>query len=238
MSVTVGSDMRSPHEEVCMVMKLSQRVFRGPTIATMFVVLAVLCIWQFSSVSVSAMEPTSLADVIERVKPVVVNISAVGEKATPAMADQERFFDGDQSFNDFFHRFFRRQSFVSTEDDRPGMRAMGSGFIVDPSGLVVTNNHVVTGATDVIVTLNDGTPLSAEVVGFDPKTDLRYVWSFEFDILGSNSWEREDLTRTLEYLSRGTMEVPISGLYPLDQATEALRLIEDREVIGKVIVTP
>jgi len=73
---------------------------------------------------------------------------------------------------------------------------------------------------------------------FDPKTDLRYVWSFEFDILGSNSWEREDLTRTLEYLSRGTMKVPISGLYPLDQATEALRLIEDREVIGKVIVTP
>ncbi len=73
---------------------------------------------------------------------------------------------------------------------------------------------------------------------FDPKTDLRYVWSFEFDILGSNSWEREDLTRTLEYLSEGTMEVPISGSYPLNQATEALRLIEDREVIGKVIVTP
>ena len=73
---------------------------------------------------------------------------------------------------------------------------------------------------------------------FDPKTDLRYVWSFEFDILGSNSWEREDLIRTLEYLSEGAMEVPISGSYPLDQATEALRLIEDREVIGKVIVTP
>ena len=73
---------------------------------------------------------------------------------------------------------------------------------------------------------------------FDPKTDLRYVWSFEFDILGSNSWEREDLIRMLEYLSEGAMEVPISGSYPLNQATEALRLIEDREVIGKVIVTP
>ena len=73
---------------------------------------------------------------------------------------------------------------------------------------------------------------------FDPKTDLRYVWSFEFDILGSNSWEREDLIRMLEYLSEGAMEVPISGSYPLNQATEALRLIEDREVIGKVIVNP
>ena len=73
---------------------------------------------------------------------------------------------------------------------------------------------------------------------FDPKTDLRYVWSFEFDILGSNSWEREDLIRMLEYLSEGAMEVPISGSYPLNQATEALRLIEDREVIGKVIITP
>jgi len=74
--------------------------------------------------------------------------------------------------------------------------------------------------------------------GFDPKTDLRYVWSFEFDIRGSNSWEPEDLTSLLGYIADGTMEVPIAGTYPLTEATEALRLIEDREVIGKVIVAP
>ena len=150
-------------------MKLAQGVL---WLRTTGVVLVVLCIWQLSSFSVSAMESTSLADVIERVKPVVVNISVGGGNAAPAVAHPERFFDGDQSFEDFFRKFFRRQSFISIEDDRPGTRAMGSGFIVDPSGLVVTNNHVVTGATDVIVTLNDGTQLSAEVVGFDQKTDL------------------------------------------------------------------
>jgi alcohol dehydrogenase len=74
--------------------------------------------------------------------------------------------------------------------------------------------------------------------GFDPKTDLRYVWSFEFDIRGSNSWEPEDLTALLELIKDGKMEVPIAGTYPLTEAKEALRLIEDREVIGKVIVAP
>ncbi len=73
---------------------------------------------------------------------------------------------------------------------------------------------------------------------FDPKTDLRYVWSFEFDIRGSNSWEREDLTALLGMIQAGDMKVPIAGTYPLTEATEALRLIEDREVIGKVIVEP
>jgi len=73
---------------------------------------------------------------------------------------------------------------------------------------------------------------------FDPKTDLRYVWSFEFDIRGSNSWEPEDLTALLAMIQAGDMKVPIAGTYPLSEATEALRLIEDREVIGKVIVEP
>ena len=74
--------------------------------------------------------------------------------------------------------------------------------------------------------------------GFDPKTDLRYVWSFEFDIRGSNSWEREDLTALLDLIASGKMLVPIANTFPLTEAKEALRLIEDREVIGKVIVAP
>ncbi len=74
--------------------------------------------------------------------------------------------------------------------------------------------------------------------GYAPATDLRYIWSFEFDIRGSNSWEPEDLTALLAMQADGRLEVPIAGSYPLEQAREALRLIEDREVIGKVIVTP
>ena len=74
--------------------------------------------------------------------------------------------------------------------------------------------------------------------GFDPATDLRYIWSFEFDIRGSNSWEPEDLTALLDMISTGKLEVPIHHTYPLTEAKEALRVIEDREVIGKVIVAP
>ena len=53
--------------------------------------------------------------------------------------------------------------------------ALGSGFIIDPSGLIVTNNHVIDDADDITVTLNDGTSLPAKLVGRDPKTDLAIV---------------------------------------------------------------
>mgnify|MGYP001320998869 FL=1 len=74
--------------------------------------------------------------------------------------------------------------------------------------------------------------------GYDPATDLRYVWSFEFDIRGSNSWEPEDLTALLDMISTDKLQVPIHRTYPLAEAQEALRVIEEREVIGKVIVAP
>ena len=74
--------------------------------------------------------------------------------------------------------------------------------------------------------------------GYDPATDLRYVWSFEFDIRGSNSWEPEDLTALLDMISTGELQVPIHHTYPLTKTQEALRVIEEREVIGKVIVAP
>jgi alcohol dehydrogenase len=74
--------------------------------------------------------------------------------------------------------------------------------------------------------------------GHDPKTDLRYVWSFELKILGSNSWEREDLTALLDMVASGALKPVIDRIFPLNEAQEALRLIEDREVFGKVIVEP
>ncbi|MFM1815620.1 MAG: hypothetical protein RLZ98_2315 [Pseudomonadota bacterium] len=74
--------------------------------------------------------------------------------------------------------------------------------------------------------------------GFDPKTDLRYIWSFEFDVLGSNSWEPEDLTALLGYIAEGRMTVPIDKTFGLDGVKEAVRMIEDREVFGKIIIDP
>ena len=74
--------------------------------------------------------------------------------------------------------------------------------------------------------------------GHDPKEDLRYVWSFEITIQGSNSFYDEDLRGLMALIEDGKMKPVIDKVLPLDQAIEGLRLLRDREVIGKVIVEP
>lgn len=74
--------------------------------------------------------------------------------------------------------------------------------------------------------------------GYDPKEDLRYVWSFELKIIGSNSFYDDDLAALMRLISDGRMRPVIDKVLPLDEAREGLRLIADREVIGKVVVTP
>lgn len=74
--------------------------------------------------------------------------------------------------------------------------------------------------------------------GHDPKTDLRFIWTFELKILGSNSWVREDLTALLGYIEDGKMEPVIDKVLPLEDVREALRLIEERAVLGKVVIEP
>jgi alcohol dehydrogenase len=74
--------------------------------------------------------------------------------------------------------------------------------------------------------------------GYDPKTDIRYIWTFELKLLGSNSWTVEDLESLMAMIQDGRMDPPIDRIYSLDESAEALRVIEDREVFGKVIVAP
>src|SRR6267143_1801155 len=74
--------------------------------------------------------------------------------------------------------------------------------------------------------------------GYDPKEDLRYMWSFELKIIGSNSFYDEDLKGLMDLIQQGKMKPMIDKVLPLEQAREGLRLIQDREVIGKVVVTP
>jgi NADPH:quinone reductase-like Zn-dependent oxidoreductase len=73
---------------------------------------------------------------------------------------------------------------------------------------------------------------------YDPKEDLRYVWSFELKIIGSNSFYDDNLRALLQLIQDGKMKPVIDKVLPLDDAAEGLRLIQDREVIGKVVVTP
>src|SRR6195256_4851998 len=74
--------------------------------------------------------------------------------------------------------------------------------------------------------------------GHDPKEDLRYVWSFELKIIGSNSFYDDDLAGLMKLISDRKIKPVIDKVLPLDGAKEGLRLIQDREVIGKVVVTP
>jgi len=74
--------------------------------------------------------------------------------------------------------------------------------------------------------------------GYDPKEDLRYIWSFELKIIGSNSFYDDNLASLMALIAAGKIKPVIDKVLPLDQARDGLRLIADREVIGKVVVTP
>jgi NADPH:quinone reductase-like Zn-dependent oxidoreductase len=74
--------------------------------------------------------------------------------------------------------------------------------------------------------------------GYDPKEDLRYVWSFELKIIGSNSFYDDNLKGLMDLIQAGKIKPVIDKVLPLEQAREGLRLIQDREVIGKVVVVP
>lgn len=74
--------------------------------------------------------------------------------------------------------------------------------------------------------------------GFDPVEDLRYIWTFELQIRGSNGWERDDLLELLDLVRSGKLKALIDRKWPLEQGAQALASLEDRKVVGKVLVTP
>jgi len=74
--------------------------------------------------------------------------------------------------------------------------------------------------------------------GHDPQEDLRYIWSFELKIIGSNSFYDDNLSALMDMIQKGTLKPVIDKVVPLEEAAEGLRLIRDREVMGKVVVTP
>ena len=74
--------------------------------------------------------------------------------------------------------------------------------------------------------------------GFAPTEDIRFIWTFELKIQGSNGWARADIEALLQLVQSGALKVVIQKTFPLEGAGEALRAIEDRQVFGKMVVTP
>lgn len=111
--------------------------------------------------------PTGFADLVERVAPAVVNISTSKEMIGGEGLPVPQFPPG-SPFEEFFKEFFDRE-----RQQRPRRSlSLGSGFIIDPEGYVVTNNHVIADADEIKVILHDDSEYTATVVGHDPKTDL------------------------------------------------------------------
>jgi alcohol dehydrogenase len=86
---------------------------------------------------------------------------------------------------------------------------------------------------------NDGRLLTCgATVGFDPKEDIRYIWTFELNIIGSNGWFPSDLKDLLDLVRSGKLKPVIDQTLPLKEARTAFRRLDERTVFGKVIVAP
>jgi len=115
--------------------------------------------------------PEGIADVAEKVIDAVVNIST--SQTVEARGAMPQLPPGSQQFEEFFEEFFKNRRGGDNQNRAPRrVSSLGSGFIIDASGIVVTNNHVISDADEVHVILNDGTRLKAEVIGHDQKTDI------------------------------------------------------------------
>ena len=116
--------------------------------------------------------PLSFADLIEQVEPAVVSVNVTTEREVSRLGDMQQFFEqfrGMPGLDEFMEE--RRQEQEEEPETREG-RSLGSGFFISRDGYIVTNNHVVEGATAIQVVLKDGSELDAELVGTDAQTDL------------------------------------------------------------------
>jgi len=119
----------------------------------------------------AARGPDNIADVAEQVIDAVVNIST-SQKIDPHVTELPDLPPG-SPMEEFFDQFFKKHGQGDNSGPAPHrINSLGSGFIIDPSGVVVTNNHVIADADEINVILNDGTKLKAELIGKDSKSDL------------------------------------------------------------------
>ena len=119
--------------------------------------------------------PESVADVAAPLLDAVVNISTAqtitgskggsggGGVPVPQLPEGS-------PFQDFFDEFFNQKGGGDNTPHR--VQSLGSGFVIDPSGIIVTNNHVIEGADEITANFNDGSKLTAKVIGHDEKTDI------------------------------------------------------------------
>lgn len=148
--------------------------------------------------------PDGFGDLIEQVSPAVVQISVnqaaqTGDPTGNKNHSMPEHFRGGP-YQEFFERFFKDRTPQPYQHPQGRRAAIGSGFIIDKGGIVVTNNHVVGNAKEITVTLKDGSELPATLLGADEKTDLA-VLRIETDAaLPAVAWGDSDKTRVGDWV--------------------------------------
>ena len=128
------------------------------------IILSLILVFNFSSASNSQNIPNSFADLAEKLMPSVVNISTTQTVVTRSNPFPNFQFPPGSPFGDMFKEFGTPQERQSS--------ALGSGFIIDEKGILVTNNHVIEGAEDIVVQVNGEKKFKAKVIGADPLSDI------------------------------------------------------------------
>ena len=144
---------------------------------------------------VSSIEQPDFSELADELIPSVVSVSVIISRETVNQPRAPQFPPG-SPFEDFFKDFFERRGIprqdIPPQRPRRNETAQGSGFIIDDKGLIVTNNHVIAGASSITVVLHDGKSLQAKLIGADAKTDLALL-KVKTDIkLKAVSWGNSD----------------------------------------------
>lgn len=171
------------------------------------VVLALLIMLPFAALPHPALAhaaPDGFADLAEKLLPAVVNISTTqniaagvqAEEGAPEIPPDLQLPPG-SPFEEFFHDFMEKQK---NSGHKHKAMALGSGFIIDPSGYIVTNYHVVQDADEITVILQDDTNMPATVVGRDKKTDLALLKVISKKPLPSVNWGDSDKARVGDWI--------------------------------------
>lgn len=171
----------------------SSASFTSPFVAAVFMAACIM-LWSVAAVARGA--PESFADLAEKLSPAVVNISSTQMIEGGAGGLEPFEFPPGSPFEEFFREYRKRQ-----KPDRPhkGM-SLGSGFVIDAEGYIVTNNHVIAEAEEITVIFQDNTELKAEIVGRDAKTDLALLKVEAKKKLPAIKWGDSDLARVGDWV--------------------------------------
>ncbi|MDD9923920.1 MAG: trypsin-like peptidase domain-containing protein, partial [Boseongicola sp.] len=153
--------------------------------------------------------PSTFADLAEQVSPAVVNITT--STTVAANAQPGPVVPDGSPFEDFFRDFMDRNG---PDGQRPRRsQALGSGFVISEDGFIVTNNHVIQGADEILIEFFEGFELEAQIIGTDPNTDLALLKVESDEPLAFVPWGDSEMSRVGDHGCdrHGTQVQKISG---------------------------